>query len=121
MSAAESVGRVEALRVPASPSAAAHDSKDWYHVVLLNAASGWRAIANVNLAGSGGDAVLEWTLVVHAPGEPSRLYGASRSQPWIPWHGAGTAARDPRCRRLIRVTTVGRLRCTLRRATSICA
>lgn len=84
MSAAESVGRVEALRVPALPSAAAHDSKDWYHVVLLNAASGWRAIANVNLAGSGGDAVLEWTLVVHAPGEPSRLYGASRSQPWIP-------------------------------------
>jgi hypothetical protein len=78
------VERVEALRVPALPSAAALDSKDWYHVVLLHAASGWRAIANVNLDGSGGDAVLEWTLVVHAPGEPSRLYGTSRSQTWRP-------------------------------------
>ena len=84
ISPTEGVERVEALRVPASPSAAAPDSKDWYHVVLLHAASGWRAIANVNLDGSGGDALLEWTLVVHAPGAPSRLYGTSRSQTWRP-------------------------------------
>jgi len=84
MSSAEAVERVEALRVPALPAAAPHDAKDWYHVVLLNPASGWRAIANVNLAGSGEDAVLEWTLVVHVPGEPARLHGASRSQPWRP-------------------------------------
>lgn len=70
--------------MPALPSAATPDSKDWYHVVLLHAASGSRAIANVNLDGSGADAVLEWTLVVHAPGEPSRLYGTSRSQIWRP-------------------------------------
>jgi hypothetical protein len=70
--------------MPALPSAATPDSKDWYHVVLLHAATGSRAIANVNLDGSGVDAVLEWTLVVHAPGEPSRLYGTSRSQIWRP-------------------------------------
>ena len=84
MPLAEGIERVEALRVPALPSAAPHDSKDWYHIVLMHAASGWRAIANVNLAGHGADAVLEWTLVLHTPGEPSRLVGASRSQPWLP-------------------------------------
>lgn len=84
MTLAEAVERVEALRVPALPSSAAHDSKDWYHVVLLHAASGWRVLANVNLAGGGAEGVLEWTLVVHAPGQQPRLHGASRSQPWRP-------------------------------------
>lgn len=84
MSPAEGIERVEALRAPALPSAAVHDLKDWYHVVLLHVATGWRVIANVNLAGSADDAVLEWTLVVHAPGRPPRLHGTSRSQPWRP-------------------------------------
>ena len=82
VSSAELIERVEALRVPASPAAATPDWKDWFHLVLLHAASGTRAIANINLAGGGAAAVLEWTLVVHAPGEPSRLYGTSRSHPW---------------------------------------
>jgi hypothetical protein len=77
---AELVDRIEALRIPAQPQAAAHDWKDWYHVVLLHPASGWRAIANVNLVGGGSDAELQWTLVVHRP--DGRVHGASRSQPW---------------------------------------
>lgn len=83
-SAAELVERIEALRIPAQPQAAAHDWKDWYHVVLLHPASGWRVIANLNLAGGGPDAQLQWTLVVHRPGGDSgvSLHGASRSQPW---------------------------------------
>lgn len=80
LSPAELVERIEALRIPAQPQAAAHDWKDWYHVVLLHPASGWRAIANVNLAGGGSDAQVQWTLVVHRP--DGRLHGASRSQPW---------------------------------------
>lgn len=83
-SAAALVERIEMLRIPAQPQAAAHDWKDWYHVVLLHPQSGWRVIANLNLAGGGADALLQWTLVVHAPGvrADSRLHGASRSQPW---------------------------------------
>jgi hypothetical protein len=99
LSPAELVDRIEALRIPAQPQAVAHDWKDWFHVVLLHAPSGWRAIANVNLAGGGDDAELQWTLVVHRPngadgadgadgaegarGVPGLgLHGASRSQPW---------------------------------------
>lgn len=85
-SPAELVERIEALRAPALPQAAAHDWKDWYHVVLLDPQSGWRAIANVNLCGGGDDAELQWTLVVHRPhGTPGgSLHGASRSMPWRP-------------------------------------
>jgi len=82
--ASDLASHVEALRIPASPQAAASDWKDWYHVVLLHAASGWRAIVNVNLAGGGEAAQVQLTLVVHAPGEPPRLHGASRSVPWLP-------------------------------------
>lgn len=78
--AAELVDRIEMLRIPAQPQAAAHDWKDWYHVVLLHPASGWRVIANLNLAGGGADAELQWTLVVHRP--EGDLHGVSRSQPW---------------------------------------
>jgi hypothetical protein len=93
LAVAELVERIEALRIPALPQAAAHDWKDWYHVVLLHPASGWRAIANVNLVGGGSDAELQWTLVVHPPGGPAggRLHGASRSQPWH----AGMVATRP--------------------------
>lgn len=80
LSETELVERIEALRVPAQPSAAAHDWKDWAHLVLLQPQLGWRAIANINLAGGGIDAELQWTLVVHLP--DGRLAGASRSQPW---------------------------------------
>jgi hypothetical protein len=73
------VERIEALRIPPQPEAAQLDWKDWYHFVLLHAASGWRVIANVNLAGGG---ELQYTLVVHVPGEPARVHGCSRSAPW---------------------------------------
>ena len=76
------IERVEALRIPVPPQPASDDWKDWYHFVLLHAASGWRAIVNVNLAGGGDAAELQYTLVIHAPGEPSRQHGASRSLPW---------------------------------------
>lgn len=92
-SPAEAVDRVEALRVPAQPQAAAHDWKDWYHVVLLHPDTGWRAIANLDLAGGGEDAELQWTLVVHRPdgARGGSLHGASRSQPWR----AGMVATRP--------------------------
>ena len=54
----EGVERVEALRIPLPPQRAEGDWKDWYHFVLLHAASGWRALVNVNLAGGDGDDVL---------------------------------------------------------------
>jgi len=81
----EGVERVEALRIPLPPQRAEGDWKDWYHFVLLHAASGWRALVNVNLAGGGSDgdgAELQYTLAIHVPGEPARLHGASRSLPW---------------------------------------
>ncbi len=82
--AAALVERIEALRIPAQPQAAAHDWKDWYHVVLLHPAAGWRVIANLNLAGGGDDAELQWTLIVHRPAAQGDggLFGASRSQAW---------------------------------------
>lgn len=80
LSDAERVERIEALRIPAQPTAAAHDWKDWAHLVLLQPQLGWRAIANVNLAGGGPDAQLQWTLVVHTP--DGRIHGASRAQRW---------------------------------------
>lgn len=76
------IERVEALRIPVPPQPASDDWKDWYHFVLLHAASGWRAIVNVNLAGGSDAAELQYTLVIHTPGEPPRLHGASRSLPW---------------------------------------
>jgi len=84
LSEAELLARAEALRIPHLPAAAAPDWKDWYHFVLLDVRSGWRAIANVNLGGGGDDAELQFTLVVHAPGEPARLHGCSRAIAWRP-------------------------------------
>lgn len=81
---AELIERVEALRIPVPPQPSSDDWKDWYHFVLLHAASGWRAIVNVNLAGSGDAAELQYTLVIHVPGEPPRLHGACRAVPWRP-------------------------------------
>lgn len=79
-SAGELVDRIEMLRIPPQPQAAAHDWKDWVHVVLLHPATGWRVIANLNLVGGGSDAELQWTLVVQRP--DGGLHGVSRSQPW---------------------------------------
>lgn len=79
--------RVQMLRIPPQPEAAAADWKDWYHFVLMHPASGRRALANVSLAGGGGRAELQYTLVIHAPckaGDPPRLHGVSRSLPWQP-------------------------------------
>ena len=77
------IERVEALRIPPLPHASSADWKDWYHFVLLHAASGWRCIVNVNLCGGGAHAQVQYTVVVHAPGEPPRLHGCSRSVPWL--------------------------------------
>ena len=81
-SQAELIERVEALRIPPLPHAATADWKDWYHFVLLHAASGWRCIVNVNLCGGGEQAQVQYTLVVHVPGQPAQLHGCSRSVPW---------------------------------------
>lgn len=87
---AELIERVEALRIPVPPQPANDDWKDWYHFVLLHPGSGWRVIVNVNLAGGGDSAQLQYTLVIHVPGEPARLHGASRS---VPWRAGMVAAR----------------------------
>ncbi|MFT3953410.1 MAG: hypothetical protein QM722_03095 [Piscinibacter sp.] len=79
---ADLIERIEALRFPLPPQPASDDWKDWYHFVLLHAATGWRAIVNVNLAGGGASAELQYTLVIHVPGAPPRLHGVSRSLPW---------------------------------------
>jgi hypothetical protein len=77
------IERVEALRIPPLPHASTADWKDWYHFVLLHAASGWRCILNVNLCGGGEQAQVQYTLVVHAQGQPAQLHGCSRSVPWL--------------------------------------
>jgi hypothetical protein len=84
LSEAELIERIEALRIPPSPSGAPHDWKDWYHFVLLDARTGWRAIANVNLCGGGDDAQVQFTLIVHEPGAPARVHGCSRAVAWRP-------------------------------------
>ncbi|MFT7774056.1 hypothetical protein [Roseateles sp.] len=79
--------RVQMLRIPPQPESAPPNWKDWYHFVLMHPASGWRALANVSLAGGGGRAELQCTLVIHVPGkaeDPPRVHGASRSVPWLP-------------------------------------
>lgn len=82
--------RVQMLRIPPQPEAALPDWKDWYHFVLMHPASGWRALANVSLAGGGRRAELQYTLAIHVPGEGGepgerpRLQGACRSVPWQP-------------------------------------
>jgi hypothetical protein len=92
---AELIERVEALRIPPLPHAASADWKDWYHFVLLHAASGWRCIVNVNLCGGGEQAQVQYTLVVHVPGQPAQLHGCSRS---VPWRSGMVQARPLRVR-----------------------
>lgn len=82
LQASELFDRVQALRIPASPHAAAANWKDWYHFVLWQPGHGWRVLANISLNGGGERAALQFTLVVHVPGHGPVMHGASRSGPW---------------------------------------
>jgi hypothetical protein len=82
LQASELFDRVEALRIPAAPHAAAADWKDWYHFVLWEPANGWRVLANVSLTGGGERASLQYTLVAYAPGQAAGMQGVSRGSPW---------------------------------------
>ncbi|HSI61357.1 MAG TPA: hypothetical protein VLA16_27610, partial [Ideonella sp.] len=86
LSEAELTERVEALRIPLLQPGTPLDWKDWYHFVLMDLASGWRAIVNVSLAASGDDAELQLTIVVHeGGGDPAAApptHGCSLSVPW---------------------------------------